>query len=147
MTRPEFDLGPILRTIDPTYQAPPPAPVAPEPVPQPRVLQALCLPPNHRCDGPKQAALRRAVPVAILHVAEEVATLRVIANRPWQLTAMSRERLMRLFLDWASVDVHFDARCRAEVDGAVATFAIPRASALPFQRDVLDRAAFEQVPL
>lgn len=166
---PEFDLGPTTTTTQPldlsrpavrsallppapapapptpapAPPAPPPAPLPPEPA-YPQVLIAVCVPPAHECDAPRQRALVRGLPILVLHLAES-ATLRLVVHKPLELTHASRERLLSLFLMWATVDTRFDGGHRAVVDRTSASFIVPRQIAQLFRRDVLAALAFERV--
>ena len=143
---PTLDLSPVLSHLRPAATQPPP--VVPTVTRQrvfPLVLTAVCTPPVHRCDAPRQRALCRSLPLLITHLHEDdTAAIKLLCHRPLELSAHSRDLLLHLFGGWAGT-VPFDSTHACTVEATTALFKVPSAIATVFAQDVLVCARFERV--
>ena len=112
---------------------------------QPVLLQATCALPDHACGPVIRKGFRDATPVLIRHVQGSGTTsFRLLANRPWEVTAGARLGALAVFEVYASSN-RLPAGARASVTPAVVeVVGVPDAVADAFTRDLLEALRFER---
>src|SRR5689334_16376142 len=72
-----------------------PLAVAAAPTPEPRILRALCLPPDHQCGSAHQRAIRSCTPLLVIHQYSLITKVRLTATKPWRITAAAQRSLLQ----------------------------------------------------